>query len=125
MGLQINILKDETEKMLIFKLVGSLDTETYENFMEKVALQLSKPLKAVVLDLKGLEYISSMGISAILQARGKIESIGCSLMLSNVPEHIEQVFQIVKALPDVPMFESIAEADNYFMEIQKQIKEKK
>ena len=124
MGLQINVLKDETEKMLIFKLAGSLDTETYENFMEKVAQQLVKPLKAVVLDLKDLEYISSMGISAILQAKGKVESIGCSLMMSNVPAHIEQVFKIVKALPDVPMFESIEEADRYFMEIQKRIKEK-
>lgn len=41
------------------------------------------------------------------------------LRLSNVPGHIDRVFKIVNALFDVPMFENMAEADEYFLEIQK------
>jgi anti-anti-sigma factor len=122
MGLQISVLTNEDEQMVVCMLVGSLDTETYQKLKDKVATQLKKTPKVLVLDLKSLEYISSMGISAVLEVRKSIEAIGGRFMMSNVPVHIDQVFKIVNALPDVPMFESREEADKYFLAIQKKIK---
>ncbi len=123
MGLKISVMTNEEEKMVVLILVGSLDTETQPALKDKVAAQISKNPKALVLDLKSLEYISSMGISAVLEARRMTEFIGGKFMMANVPAHIDQVFKIVNALPDVPMFESREEADEYFMTIQKKIRE--
>jgi len=122
MGLKIGVLKNEEEKMVILMLSGPLDTETYQDFKDKAKAELEKNPKALVLDLKSLDYISSMGISAILETRKICDAKKISFMLSNVPGHIEQVFKIVNALPDVPMFENMEEADKYFLEIQKRIK---
>ncbi len=47
------------------------------------------------------------------------------MMMANVPRHIDQVFKIVQALPDVRVFESMEEADRYFQEIQDRIKQNK
>lgn len=123
MGLKISVLTNEDEKAVVFMLIGSLDTETYQQLKDKAAMQLKKELKNLVLDLKSLDYISSMGISVILEMRKMIESIGGNFMMANVPAHIDHVFKTVNALPDVPMFENIKEADEYFLAIQKQIKE--
>ena len=124
MGLKISVLANEDEKTIVFMLIGSLDTETHQQLMDKTILQLKKAIKTVVLDLKSLDYISSMGISVILEMRKMIEAIGCNFMMANVPAHIDHVFKTVNALPDVIMFENIKEADEYFLAIQKQIKDK-
>lgn len=123
MGLKISVLTNEDEKAVVFMLIGALDTENYQQLKDKAATQLKKELKNLVLDLKSLDYISSMGISVILEIRKMTESIGGNFMMANVPAHIDHVFKTVNALPDVPMFENIKEADEYFLAIQKQIKE--
>lgn len=124
MALKISVLTNEEDKTVVFMLAGSLDTETYQQLKDKIMLHLKKDLKTIVLDLKALDYISSMGLGVILEARKMAQSIGGNFLMANVPEHIDHVFKTVNALPDVPMFENIKEADEYFLAIQKQIKEK-
>lgn len=122
MGLNISVLRKEEENFLIFALTGSLDTETHEQFRKKVLQHLDSGAKGIVLDLKNLDYISSLGISAILDIRQETEKRNVSLSFAQVPAHIEQVFKIVNALPNVQVFASIQEADKYFREIQDRIK---
>jgi anti-sigma B factor antagonist len=122
MALEIDVFKKENENVIILQLRGSLDTQTYQQLTDLARQKISKTLKGIILDLEPLEYISSMGISAILQVRQMLESQGAQLMMSNIPNHIDQVFRTVKALPDVKIFESMEEADRYFLEIQRRAK---
>ncbi|HOW43452.1 MAG TPA: STAS domain-containing protein [Candidatus Omnitrophota bacterium] len=124
MALKVNILRNDEDQIVVCVLTGSLDTETYQDFKSKAMICLEKSPRALSLDLKALEYISSMGIGAVLELHKAATARGTTFMMSNVPPHIEQVFKIVHALPNVQMFESVAEADRYFGEIQKRIKEK-
>ena len=123
MGLKISIAKKEEENVIIMSVGGSLDTQTFQEFKNTAQAQLSASLKAIVLDLEHLEYISSMGISAILQLRTAVKAQGAVMMMSNVPEHIDKVFKIVNALPDVMIFENSEDADRYFGIIQRKVKE--
>ena len=123
MGLKISIAKKEEENVIIMSVGGSLDTQTFQEFKNTAQAQLSASLKAIVLDLEHLEYISSMGISAILQLRTAVKAQGAVMMMSNVPEHIDKVFKIVNALPDVMIFENREDADRYFGIIQRKVKE--
>ena len=123
MGLKISIAKKEEENVIIMSVGGSLDTQTFQEFKNTAQAQLSASLKAIVLDLEHLEYISSMGISAILQLRKAVKAQGAVMMMSNVPEHIDKVFKIVNALPDVMIFENREDADRYFGIIQRKVKE--
>lgn len=125
MGLEITTLKKEEGSAVIFSLKGSLDTQTYEKFKIHADKYISRGLKALVLDLQLLDYISSMGVSAILGVRKKAEAIGGTFVMTNIPAHIMQVFKIINALPDVRIFENMAEADAYLRGIQDRIKEDK
>lgn len=123
MGLGISVLRREDEDTIIMELSGSLDTETYLDFKDKSDKQFAKSPKALVLDLKNLEYISSMGVSAVLDAYKIAGSKGISFLLSNMPAHIEHVFKIIRALPGIQVFESVEEADKYLAAMQKRIKD--
>jgi len=125
MGLDISTLKKEEENAVILSLKGSLDTQTYEKLKIHADKYISKGLKALVLDLQLLDYISSMGVSAILEVRKKSEAIDAAFAMTNIPSHIAQVFKIINALPDVRIFENMAEADRYLKGIQDRIKEDK
>ncbi len=125
MSLHISVLKREEDFVLILSLKGTLDTETFDQFKQKAIKCLISPTKAMVLDLQYLEYISSMGISAIVEIRKMIEDQGGSFMIVNVPKQIEAIFNIIKALPNLQLFKDMEEADAYFLEIQKRIKEDK
>ncbi|PZQ27877.1 MAG: anti-sigma factor antagonist, partial [Stenotrophomonas acidaminiphila] len=48
---------------------GRLDTHTYEDLDEALAPLLTRQLHSLVLDLSGLDYISSAGIRSIFKAR--------------------------------------------------------
>jgi anti-anti-sigma factor len=122
MALKIDVFKKENDDLVILQLNGSLDTQTYQQLTDIARQQMSKALNGIILDLASLEYISSMGISSILQVRQMLEAQGAKLMMSNIPDHIDQVFRTVKALPDVKVFESMEEADRYLMEIQRRAK---
>ncbi|MFA5099263.1 MAG: STAS domain-containing protein [Candidatus Omnitrophota bacterium] len=123
MALQISVLRKEDESVVILKLQGDLDTETYNLLIEKGKQLLAKPVTGLILDLESLDYISSMGISAIMMVRKLFEEKSASFVMVNIPAPIDQVFQTVKALPDVKIFESMEEADSYFAEIQRRAKE--
>lgn len=123
MGLVINISKRE-DGGLVVALKGALDSESYQEFEAKMIQCVPKRPSAVVLDMRLLEYISSMGISALFKLRKLTEERGSNLAMINVPAQIQEVFRIIQTLPDIPLFKDIEEADRYFAEIQKQIKEK-
>jgi anti-anti-sigma factor len=123
MSLDIGVLRKEGENNVIIKLSGQLDTESHTQLTEKGRQVMSGPATGLVLDLEDLEYISSMGISSIMTLKKLCDEKGAGFVMVNVPAQIEKVFEIVKALPDVRVFESMQEADRYFMEIQKRAKD--
>ena len=69
--------------------------------------------------MQGLSYISSMGVSTILNARKSAEQKGAAFVMTNLKPQIKAVFDIIKALPDVCVFENMEEADRYLTQMQK------
>lgn len=122
MALNVSIYKRDAG-VFVIALSGSLDSATYSELDVKLKHILVPATKAIMFDLKELEYISSMGVSTLLKAKRMIEGQGGSFAMLNVQPQVNEVFRIIKALPDMPMFETIEEADRYFIEVQKKIKE--
>lgn len=122
MSLDISIMKHEDEAVTIAVLRGSLDTETYARFTKNM-LDTVKGPGTLIVDMERLTYISSMGISSLAEVRRTLEERGAAMVMAKVPEHISQVFKIVNALPNVKVFEDMAEVDRYLMEIQRRLRE--
>ena len=82
----------ENDGHTVVEIIGRLDTTTAPS-LEKILNQDMGETKKLVLDFKGLEYISSAGLRVLLAAQKKMQSIG-SMKLINVSESVMDVFEI-------------------------------
>ena len=88
MTIEIKRKADET----VIKLVGRLDTTTAPA-LDKTINDDIEGTKNLVIDLAGLEYISSAGLRVLLSAQKKQQRVG-SMKLLNVCESVMEVFEI-------------------------------
>ena len=84
-------IKRNTEETTI-ELVGRLDTTTAPA-LDKTINEDVADVKNLILDLKGLEYISSAGLRVLLSAQKKMQKIG-SMKVTNVCEEVMEVFEM-------------------------------
>ena len=84
-------IKKNTEEAVI-ELSGRLDTTTAPA-LDKAVNEDIGDAKKLVLDLKGLEYISSAGLRVVLAAQKKMQKIG-SMKVVNVCEAVMEVFEM-------------------------------
>ena len=86
----IEIIRNAEE--VTIELVGRLDTTTAPS-LDKTINEDIKEAKDLILDLKGLEYISSAGLRVLLSAQKKMQKIG-SMKVKNVCEEVMEVFEM-------------------------------
>ena len=84
-------IKKNTDDTTI-EIVGRLDTTTAPA-LDKVICEDIEGTKNLILDFKGLEYISSAGLRVLLAAQKKMQKIG-SMKVINVCEEVMDVFEI-------------------------------
>ena len=87
----MNIEIKRTAEETIIELVGRLDTTTAPD-LDKTINQDIADVKDLVIDIKGLQYISSAGLRVLLGAQKKMQKIG-SMKVTNVCEEIMEVFE--------------------------------
>ena len=84
-------IKRNAEETVI-KLSGRLDTTTAPA-LDKTINEDIGDAKSLILDLKGLEYISSAGLRVLLSAQKKMHKHG-SMKVTNVRETVMEVFEM-------------------------------
>ena len=86
----IEIRKNNQETVI--EIVGRLDTITAPA-LDKTINEDIGDAKNIVLDVKGMEYISSAGLRVLLAAQKKMQKIG-SMKLTGVCEEVMEVFDM-------------------------------
>ena len=84
-------IKNSAEATVI-EIAGRLDTTTAPA-LDKAINEDIGDVKNLVLDVKGMEYISSAGLRVILGAQKKMQKIG-SMKVINVCEAVMEVFEM-------------------------------
>jgi anti-anti-sigma factor len=119
MTLSTNIVK---KKNFVYTVVleGSLDSETYQGLEAELSEIIDDKIKAIVLDMGGLTYISSAGIRVVLSTEKALKKRGASFAMINLQPQIKKVFEAMKILPIFNIFDDMTEADKYIDEIIKE-----
>ena len=81
----------ENEKLTL-KISGRLDTTTAPDLEKEIGDSL-EGVEELVMDMEGLEYISSAGLRVILKAQKQMNTQG-SMKLVNVNDSVLEVFDI-------------------------------
>ena len=116
MPLEILILKttgDKNPGAVTVKLTGSLDTATAPELERQLAPVLAGPIKDLVFDLAQLKFISSAGLRVFSTTRKTLKERGGQTAFVHMQPQIQEVFEIMKSLPGVAVFQDEAELDRY------------
>lgn len=121
MSLTLRFEEQQSGKVLKVHLGGSLDTQTAPDLDSQLEPRLRAPLQMLVFDMQELEYISSAGLRSVFKASKSVKQLGGKLGVANRQPQIVKVFEIVKALPDLNIFRTTAEMDEYLTTMQRQV----
>lgn len=116
MPLEIQILKDVGHQnigAITVKLTGSLDTVTAPELERQLGPALTGDVKEVVFDLAELKFVSSAGLRVFSTTRKQLRERGGQASFVHLQPQIQEVFDIMKALPGVAIFQNAAELDRY------------
>jgi anti-anti-sigma factor len=104
-------------------LTGSLDTATAPELERQLAPVLAEVIKDLVFDLAELKFISSAGLRVFSTARKTLKARGGQASFVNLQPQIREVFEIMKSLPGVAVFQDVAELDRYLVARQRSYEE--
>ena len=113
MPLEILVQKGTAEAPTTVRLMGSLDTLTSPELEKQLAPLYSGGVRDIVFDLARLKFISSAGLRVFAATRKQLKERGGQASFIHLQPQIQEVFDIIKALPGVAIFKDIAEMDRY------------
>ena len=122
MELTTTVAIDKENSVARVALVGALNTDTAPVFEERLQAVIAGDHDLTVLDMKDLDYISSAGLRVIFKAAKQTKAAGHRLAAANRKPHIDKVFEILKALPDMAVFANDQELDDYLDSMQKKVR---
>ena len=82
----------KTDAQTVLEVSGRLDTTTAPVLDKTISEDIAANTN-LILDLKGLEYISSAGLRVLLSAQKRMQKKG-SMKLKNVCEEVMEVFEM-------------------------------
>ncbi len=101
-------------------LKGSLDTDTYQSLEKALKELIGDATKAVVLDMAGVDYVSSIGIRVVMWTKKTLEAGNATFAMIDLQPQVQKVFDVMKLLPILDIFEDMPEADKYIDQILKE-----
>ncbi len=90
----LELSEREEQGWSVLAVKGRLDTQTVERFSAQCATAIDAGRANVVLDLSGLEYVSSAGLSSILGAAKRVQARGGRLTVAGLRGLVKEVFAI-------------------------------
>ena len=97
----------------------TIDSDTHDDFREKIKPLLVKSTRHITLDLEKVDYISSAGLGVIFLMKKTLASNGGRLILYRPKPHIHRLFEVVKHMLKDTLYHSIEEADAYLDQVMK------
>lgn len=123
MELTTTVTVDEQNSVARVALAGALNTDTAPAFDTELQAVIAGGQRLTVLDMKDLDYISSAGLRVIFKAAKQAKAAGNRMAAANRKPHIDKVFEILKALPDMAVFANEQELDDYLDTMQQRARE--
>ncbi|GAB4274875.1 MAG: hypothetical protein Kow0029_15540 [Candidatus Rifleibacteriota bacterium] len=97
LNLKIEVVEN-TEPGIRVRLAGELDQLTVDGLRKKLAELNAESAEQLVIDLEGLEFMASAGLSVLAYYHELYEKNGKAqtLRLLNVPDHVMRMLQLTR-----------------------------
>jgi anti-sigma B factor antagonist len=106
----LSIDTDNTKAVSVMSIKGRVDSETAPQFETALSKLLRDNKNKIVLNLQGVEFLSSAGLRAMVKALKDAQGSGGNIHLASVSEPIEGLFLTVGMNQMFKMFATSEEA---------------
>ncbi|MHC4834856.1 MAG: STAS domain-containing protein, partial [Planctomycetota bacterium] len=104
MALKITPMQ-KNARTLSIALSGQLDSESAPALDQQVQNALLNGANIVILDMVSLTMITSAGVGVVMKTQTSLAKRGGELMMLNMQPQIKKVFEIVRLLPTLQVFD--------------------
>ncbi len=108
--MEVVVNKYGDEGVVVMEVSGSVDSETVDRFSQAVKGVLEEGCRCLLMDLRGLTYINTSGLSVIADAFRKAHQCGGSLKLAGARPEIKELLDVVRFTRIIDIFDDINEA---------------
>ena len=122
MALKITPLQKNAHTVQL-ALAGQLDSETAPALDRQIQQAVQKGAEILILEMAEMTMITSAGVGVVIKARTSLARRNGDLMMLNMQPQIKKVFEIVRLLPTLQVFDNVEEMDHYLIKIQQRIQE--
>jgi anti-sigma B factor antagonist len=84
----------DNDEVLVIEVGGRLDTMSSEYLVDCVKTHTDRGARKIVLDCTNLDYVSSLGLAALIRSNSKMKEVGGSVALVQVPGLVADVVRI-------------------------------
>lgn len=95
---------------LVIKVVGRMDAASAPQFEEECAKWIDQGETLMVVDMSGLEYISSAGLRSILATGKRLKTVGGALVFGSMQGMVREVFDISGFTSIFPVYDTLEAA---------------
>ncbi len=106
----MQIFNSKNENTLVLEVRGRLDALTAAKLEGECDTWINKGEKDLLLDLGGVDYISSAGLRTILLIGRKLNTLSGALRFCNLSGMVKEVFSISGFNSMFPVYASLTEA---------------
>jgi len=87
--------KSDPRGIIILKVSGFVDASNINRFDEELYSHIKRGTAKIVVDCSDLQYINSMGMGILLEARQLAAKRNGDVVILNLPKKISKVFEIL------------------------------
>jgi len=106
----LSIVVNKTGNTYVVALEGQLDTYTAPQVEAAIGKIIAEGAMMIVLDCQKLSYISSAGLSTLVEAQGQLSAKDGKLVAAAMPPAIRNVFDILGFSQIIQVYDSVKDA---------------
>jgi anti-sigma B factor antagonist len=106
----MKVKTQEYNDVVVVELQGEFDHEFGEMFRNTISTVVSKHKMGVVLDMNGVNFIDSCGLSELLWARDYCSENMCQLKLAGLDESCAKILEITRLDRAFEVYGELAQA---------------
>lgn len=106
----MQLTEKQMSEALVVTMTGRLDAGSASQVQEQLQTRCQGHSGLMVLSFEGVDYISSVGLRALIMAAKSAKAAGVTLVLSDMKDHIREVFEIAGFSQVMTMYDTTEQA---------------
>ena len=106
--------REEANRILVLEVVGELDENTSEDFLDCIEEQIEKGHSRIIVDCTHLRYFSSYGIGTLIRVHSRMKKHNADVKLASLQRAAAQALRLTALDKILAVYTTVDDAQKSF-----------